>query len=318
MNKKDNSDISQSQTENNHIKDGEAITNGIEEKDDLFMSMTRRDFHRLTLSGLISLILGITPPRTANAAAQLVMSQLSPGMASAYMKSLMARQQNIQLFIDFFNGFEFHLDRSKVFSYFPFYDGAGPVPRVALNFLGILPSFKSFDYHTDPSHQAISIVVHHTGNVLAASVTVNHNPFEIVDYTVYEINPYNGNIASATISTNDLDSYPVDGGAALIGMPTVDPSMWQPQYNTLNPADEAAVVALTFGQLINDSYAQPLYPPGAITMLLSQTPSVQKFASVNYSRYKQALGQGSWCTSTSTSCNACSSTSTSSFSCPSK
>jgi hypothetical protein len=75
-------------------------------------------------------------------------------------------------------------------------------------------------------------------------------------------------------------------------------------------SDLPRLAAGVFSELVNDRYARPLYPPGAISNLMRDTVLVQKWSAAQRVRYNAALSRIPICSSSS-SCNGCTSTSTS-------
>ena len=97
----------------------------------------------------------------------------------------------------------------------------------------------------------------------------------------------------------------------MLGPPQVDPTQWDPEVGTISSHDRDEFSSYVFKTLIKDEYASPLYPPKGIKSLLRDTSLVQKWSAAQYLRYSDALFSISFCSSSSTSCNACTSTSSS-------
>lgn len=214
-------------------------------------------------------------------------------------------------------GFEFIPERVQLFMGIhldPQPSDREPSPLPFL--LAIVPSFRAFA-PTAPSHEAVSIVVlreRRVNTVLACSVLVGHNPYQINAFTVVEAQPGAG-LQSRTLDRAIVQRLTPEQIAERLGRPNVNPAEWDPEVGGLSGTEMDLVAALVFNTLINDRHAAPLYPPGGIQSLLADTALVQKWGQAMSIRYTTALAAGpKWCTSSSTSCNACTSTSTSTIS----
>jgi len=179
--------------------------------------------------------------------------------------------------------------------------------------LTVLPSFKSFS-QAAPSHEAASIVgvlsCDTVGGVLAGHVVVSHNPFTLSQFSILEVE--NGQIVTRTATRSQLESMTAADLATQLGPPAIDVGTAQ-VGPSVSDSDMRALATQTLTRLLRDSYAAPLYPPGAVESLVLEAPLVQKWATVQRLRYTTLLGITVLCTSTSTSSNACTSTSSSIF-----
>ncbi len=302
------------------------------------LSLARRSFLGTGLASLLGLVIGKmggSSPAAAQAPAHKTFMPLVSGSGTLCLQSLtllpttaavdfwqkrLREDPGFRLFYDTYTaqGFEFIPERVHLFM--GVHNGAGgaggttaPSPWPFL--LAIVPSFRSFE-PTSPSHEAVSIVVlreRRVNTVLACQVEVGHRPFQINTFTVTELRP-GGDLQSQRLDRRLLQSLTAEEVAERVGRPVVEADQWDAEVGGLSAAEISLVAALAFETLINDNYAAPLYPPGAIQSLLADTALVQKWAQAMSIRYAVALSGPKWCCSTSTSCNACSSTSTSSIS----
>lgn len=232
--------------------------------------------------------------------------QLSQADASAFLQRQLSTSPSFMALHDQFTSqnFNFMFERAKAFLY-----SAHATEDFTPNLLGILPSFTPVK-RTDPFHLAVGIVVNHRGLALAGGVKVQHNPFMISEFRVFELDPQ-GQIMSHTIAASELATLTLAQAADQLGAPTLPTDRLDPEVNAPSSTDEAIIAARAFRQILLDRFARPLYPRAGLNSLLKQTPLVQKFALVNDLRYAQAFRGISFCCTTSC-CNACTSTSTSS------
>jgi hypothetical protein len=191
--------------------------------------------------------------------------------------------------------------------------------------LTIVPSFRAFEPDA-PSHEAASIIgVSYGSNssaILASHVVVGHRPYQILSFSILELDEA-GNVVQRTISRERLEGATVEEVAQELGPvflyqseETGEPSIIPTP--AMGEEDMTNLAAFLFSQFVNDSYASPLYPPGGIDSLLSDTGLVQKWALVQSSRCStrtiSPAGIKKWflaCSSCSSSSNGCTSSSTS-------
>jgi hypothetical protein len=181
-------------------------------------------------------------------------------------------------------GFTFHMERAKVFMFStPAFNakGAADQPDEPVGaepyLLGILPSFIKVKA-SDPSHVAIGISVLSNGSVVAARVTVSHNPFRITDFTVHF--PQGTKVVSRTVSASRLQ----DASLATVSSEltkNVRPPATPRGANAVVPAGDRsmleAIVTDAMHEILQDDYARPLYTPEGFQALLDQTSLAQKF-----------------------------------------
>jgi hypothetical protein len=277
--------------------------------------MSRRELLRLGLAGvsafaLTRLGLGQIRAEPKPVPCQRLIADLPPDFTQAFWTQVVRPDQRVGLLMSRLEraGFRFIPERIRAFSAV-----SSPRSPKPAGILCIAPSFKQFP-STAPSHEAWSIVSLYNGcihTVFAAGVTVDHSTWQISRYTILEFAP-SGDLYERSIPRDILRAGP-QAIAAELGLPIVDPQQWHPAFAA--PDIESAVQLSTalFREWINDRYARPLYPPGAIPRLLNDAPLMEAVAQAHTLRYKQATGSITWCTSTSTSCNACTSCSTSTF-----
>jgi len=248
--------------------------------------------------------------------------QLPDEDAQAFLQTMLQRSKLFKRLYVSFAGkpYEFKFERAKAFLYLSLTD-AGYTP----NILGVLPSYVPAK-PSDPSHRAVSIIVHHSGFALASGVTVEHNPFRISEFVQYEVTdvdkPTKGKLRSRTIATEQLRD--LVSAARLLGKPKLPGDVRNriSGIGTLSEDDQQAVAWAIYDQLISDQWARPVYTDEGWQAMREYRWAVQNFALANQQRYQAVLGSATRrmgvqlkvsgaCTSCSTSSNACSSTSTS-------
>lgn len=273
---------------------------------------------RALVGGSVAGIMGLALTQMQNASAQ---SDTGPQIVVTLPKSTMLllpqkqavmvtecalQNRGVAMLYEFFTarGMRLIPERAKVAVYLdPETCDAGAVL--------IWPTFRTFDAGA-AGHEAASIIaVGHNGkfySTTASHVQVNHNPFQLQKFTQLEIDPNTGAMTQRSASREQVASLSPEELARLLGPLAVGsdavpaPSMLQ--------SDLPRLAAGVYSELINDGYARPLYPPGAITRLLGDTRLVQKWSETQRLRYNAALGRIPVCSSSS-SCNGCTSTSTS-------
>ncbi|MDX9753418.1 MAG: hypothetical protein RBU29_05615 [bacterium] len=288
----------------------------------------RRSILGGSLAAIAGMLLGSSSSKEAQAQARPLLElggicdghliALKQKDAIQYLQNQMKQSTNFAVLFDHFtkNGMEFILERAQVFMYMAETDGPGSA--LTPNVIGIAPSFVKVEPTAD-FHDAVGIVVHQNGKALAGGVRVNHNPFSIVEFSVFEVvgdaDPATGAVPEVVVNRISADELAADDEATAarkLTYPNEDPATWDPNVATLRHGDRESVAAMVFHSIISDERSRPMYTPEGLESLLAQTPLVQKFANVNYIRYAQATAkQAGWCCSTSSSCNASTSTSTS-------
>jgi hypothetical protein len=234
---------------------------------------------------------------------QTTLIQLPDNQAARYLHYMYSRGSAVfkRLFDDFTSqGFQFLYERGKVFMY----SGAG-TPSIDAGVLGILPSYVPVRA-TDPHHIAIGLAVHNSGRALACRVKVNHNPFIVGEFELYE--NIAGNIATSRISAADLDSLSREDAARQLGIPSTSVQM-EHDAGYLSSSQLEGIIRTTFEQIIHDKYASPLYPPAGLASLLNQIPLYQKLALSNGIRYSMAMNRIKTCGCSCSCCNGCTTTS---------
>jgi len=202
-------------------------------------------------------------------------------------------------------GLIFYFDRAKAYVY-----STGPLTGLSPNIIAIIPSWM-MSTAADPFHVAVSLVVHHKGFAIAGSVRVEHNPYRISEFSIHEVKD-DGTLAEFTVKADVLASLTTDEVAKSLGSPPIFDREEKPQSAAvLLPGEQSTIAKVFFEEVSQDKYVRSFYPPQGLDALKSQIPLMQKFASVNYLRYRgnstTVLSATSFCTSTSTSCNICTS-----------
>lgn len=264
-------------------------------------------------------------------------TQLDVASAVAFIQDMLRKSAFFRFLHHEFTarGFQFNFDRAKVFVYLTRGDkGMSP------NVIGILPSYVPVKA-SDPGHDAVSVVVHHSGFAVAAQVRVSHNPFQLVEFALHhavQAIPKGGeagasadkkspdkpchegfSLVTCSLSAKELAHAPDEELEAhftsALGprCPEVDSSKVG-DYAAPSLKMQSQIASLVYHELIEDEYARPLYTKEGLRSMLGDTPLVQKFAALQYAAFaaKAPASSASWCTSSSSSSNACTSTSTSS------
>ena len=167
-----------------------------------------------------------------------------------------------------------------------------PGEKLASPFLlTILPSFRKFK-PTDPSHTALSIAVgEHNGKlgVQAVVVEVGHRPFRLLTISVAEVTK-DGEIVLNTLSRKEIEGLSVSAAADKLEKGSIlmlDRTTRHSNPQPISSRDPAyAVGAEVLKKLINDSYASPFYPKGAIESILSDVSTAMRFYQVLGLRYE--------------------------------
>jgi len=276
--------------------------------------MSRRELLRLGLAGVSAFALTRLGLGQISAdkpvPCQRLIADLPPDFTQAFWTQVVGRDERVRLLMSSLerDGVRFIPERIRAFSAV-----SRPTPPMPAGILSVAPSFKPFAPDA-PSHEAWSIVSLYNGcihTVFAAGVTVDHSTWQISRYTILEFDP-SGDLYERRIPRDILLRGP-QAIAAELGPPIVDPQQWHPAFAA--PDIESAVQLSTalFREWINDRYARPLYPPGAIPRLLNDAPLMEAVVQAKWIRYQLSTRSTTMCCSSSTSCNACTSCSTSTF-----
>ncbi len=220
-------------------------------------------------------------------------SMLPAGVAAAFYNRRLLTEPTFASYHTFFTaqGFQFIPERVKLATDTP---GSGPTTRdperVPPRLVAIAPSFRRFTLN-DPSHTAISIAATVIGNrilVTSCAATVNHKPFGISSFEIVEIDPQ-GQPVRHPIAVELLQNAPPEGIAGQLGRPTARFAPFP--AGTALPEQELArrapssvnpeMARIAYNNILNDRFARPLYPTGAVDTLLAETPIVQKLSVVN-------------------------------------
>jgi len=277
--------------------------------------MSRRELLRLGLAGvsafaLTRLGLGQIRVEPKPVPCQRLIADLPPDFTQAFWTQVVGRDQRVRLLMSSLerDGFEFILERVRAFSAVSSRSDPGPA-----GILTVAPSFKPFA-PTDPAHDAWSIVSLYNGcihTVFAAGVTVDHSTWQISHYNILEFDP-GGKLYKRGIPRRILREGP-RAIAEGLGLPIVNPEQWHKGFAAPDPDSAVQLSTALFREWINDRYAGPLYPPGAIPSLLKDAPLMEAVVQAQWLRYQLATRSTTKCCSSSTSCNACTSCSTSTF-----
>ncbi len=147
--------------------------------------------------------------------------------------------------------------------------------------------------------------------MLAAGVVVDHRTWQISRYTTWEFDP-DGKLYERSIPREILRKGP-EAIAKGLGLPIVNPEQWHKGFAAPDIDSAVQLSTALFREWINDRYAGPLYPPGAIPSLLKDAPLMEAVVKAQWLRYQIATRSTTKCCSSSTSTNACTSSSTSTF-----
>ncbi|MEM2002600.1 MAG: hypothetical protein QXT77_08155 [Candidatus Methanomethylicaceae archaeon] len=278
--------------------------------------ISRRDMLRIGIVSAVGLVLS----RFNSANAQLraipvpcggTISELPQTLAQKFYARLRETRRGGSLFRQLeADGFTFYPDRVKAFLTIATPPDREPRPSGTLT---VVPSFKPFS-PTAPSHTAWSIVNLYNGCIdttIVGGVVVDHSTWQLSGFIILEFSP-DGALIKRSVP-REIVSRGVDATVAALGLPSVDPRQWDPRFGVPDESQLPTLASYIYESLLRDRYASPLYPPGAISRLLRDTPLIQTYVQANVVRYGIALRNSTLCTSTSTSCNACTSTSSSCF-----
>jgi hypothetical protein len=277
--------------------------------------MSRRELLRLGLAGvsafaLTRLGLGQIRAEPKPVPCQRLIADLPPDFTQAFWTQVVGRDERVRLLMSRLEGagLQFIPERIKAFSAVSSPSNPGPA-----GILTVAPSFKPFA-PTDPAHEAWSIVSLYNGcihTVLAAGVVVDHRTWQIIRYTTWEFDP-GGKLYERSIPREILRKGP-EAIAKGLGLPIVNPEQWHEGFAAPDINSAVQLSTALFREWINDRYAGPLYPPGAIPSLLKDAPLMEAVVKAQWLRYQIATRSTTKCCSSSTSTNACTSCSTSTF-----
>jgi hypothetical protein len=228
------------------------------------------------------------------------MTQLDTPHATIYLEQMRERSANFRLLLDRFtsDGFEFIFTRAKVFLYAPTIENIDDV--IAPNLVGILPSFRPVK-RDDPFHLAVGIAVHNSNGAVATEVRVEHNPFLVSQWTLHEVR--GGSVVSNTVTTEELSSLSIEEVADRFGHVKVDLGDRRYLWAAPDTKQLQRMLEVAFDQIIHDSFASPIYPASGIESLMSQTPEMFRFSTIQRLRYTNS--PRFLVATSSTCCNGC-------------
>ncbi len=171
-------------------------------------------------------------------------------------------------------------------------DGNGNEFASAPFLVVVIPTNTPFSLQNQPSHQSASIVGYFTNGVAsfnAVVTTVNHNPVQINDFTLVELDA-NNNVVTTQVNRAQLLNNTPGSLAALMGMANINPEQWDSIWPTFEQTDLAAVAGTILGTLTTDDYEGPLYGTEGRAALLRDSTISGRFAQAISLR--TAIGQG--------------------------
>lgn len=237
---------------------------------------------------------------------------LLPAVQCAQLAHTFLQDPCVQMLFQHFTsqGMNFIPERAMVAVY---EDSAGQpgLPPLGPSLVLIWPSFREFG-PAEPSHEAASIVaVRHCdtiGGAMASHVVVQHNPFQLAQFTQLECDLATGALLVRSATRDQMQTMTPQQLADLLGPPPIDPASARP-LPTLSPNDMMKLAVGAYSELLNDDYARPLYPPGGISSLMRDMPLVTRWSEAQRIRYGTVFAGIVVCTSTSSNaCTSCSST----------
>lgn len=284
--------------------------------DESIPEASRRDMLRLTLASLVGLVFtgcgnsSVRPSRPDPLAGGWFV--LPSRLAGPFMTRRLQTNATFARYLDYFTrqGYAFIPERVQLATDTPdlgptAIDAGRVPPRLAV----IAPSFRRFAL-SDPSHTAVSITATiFADHLMVAScvATVNHKPFGIESFELIELDdasqPVRHLISAETLKNATVEEIVHGMGAPTSrpeafaeGMPPANKTEFRPAPSVVN----SEMARFAYDHMLNDRFARPLYPSGAIDTLLAETPLVQKLAQVG-----QAFYGGIQPTSFSVSCCCC-------------
>jgi hypothetical protein len=138
----------------------------------------------------------------------------------AWVQSMFAKSTEFQTLYNYFTaqGMSFIFSRAKVYLHSATTVAASTTPTTLPGIVGILPSFVQVN-RNDPFHDAVGILIDAAGYAYAGGVRVNHNPFSIQQFTVYDLVPGTpgtpATVAAHSISASELQTLSVNEAATL-------------------------------------------------------------------------------------------------------
>jgi len=247
--------------------------------------------------------------------------QLHSEEAVKWMERMLSSSTTLKLLHKYFvkQGYVFYPERSKVFVN----SARDPRNNIVPSVLGILPSFVPVT-SVDAGHSAVGISVHHSGYALATGVKIDHRPFGVTEFTLYEVDPSSRGVKSSTLTADEVASGSIEELAKRLHAPFVpradadDADVGSEGLGKLStvsaigPGEQGLLIGAIVQQLLADNYSKALFPPEYARALSMQTPTFQKFALASRARFMGTVLGINLCSSSSTSSNICTSTSTSS------
>ncbi len=176
----------------------------------------------------------------------------------------------------------------------------------------IVPTAIPFDLQNQPSHKSASIVGYFTNGVAsfnAVVTTINHNPVQITDFTLVELDTDN-NIVTNLVTRDQIKNNTPATLAGLMGTANIDPEQWDEIWPTFEQTDLAAIAGTILGKLVTDDIEGALYGTEGMAMLLGDGTLSGRFAQAVSLR--TAVGQGVTAMAGSSSSSAGSTSSTTS------
>ncbi len=152
--------------------------------------------------------------------------------------------------------------------------------------IAIVPGVKHGAKISDPSHEVVSIVRLKQGlvsSVVASRVKVNHNPFQIAQFTL------NDGFHEVTASRHDLQSMTPAALAKKLGAPQYPNDGTWAALNGPAGADATNLSATAYQILLGDKFAKKWYPAAAQKSLAADAPLLKKWSAVNEARYLQFI-----------------------------
>ncbi len=152
--------------------------------------------------------------------------------------------------------------------------------------LAIVPAVQHNAKISDPSHDVVSIVRLKQGlvsSVVASQVTVNHNPFQLAQFTLFEGSD------EVTASRHDLQSMTPAALAAKLGAPQYPNDGTWAALDGPAGNDAALLSTTAYHILLGDKFAKKWYPAAAGKSLGKDASLLKKWSAVNEARYLQFL-----------------------------
>ena len=231
-------------------------------------------------------------------------SQLPSDAAKNFYEMRLVQDPLFQRYYNYYTdqGFVFIPERALLFTGVRWSPVPGATKVGDPYLLCVLPSFKPFDHSKQPTHRAVSLSIvraNNTNSISAAVAHVSHDPFQITSLEYQLLVPPDTpasesdvadaahTILSRKVERMVLETQPAEKLPAFFSERLGVMSSSETQARAANlqdvwgpSAEEAGTIASTaLRQLLEDEYARPLYPPGAINSLLADTPLIEKWTS---------------------------------------